>query len=145
MTALAIMGGCVVDLRQAEIEGPVIDISAIAIMGGVEVIVPEGIAVELSGVAIMGGKDCRVKDVTPFPGTPLVRVKAFALWGGVTVRTKRERPRTPTASKGATNAGSRTPSAIMRHGRAPRRPGAWSGPRATRRWSKRCSARSTRE
>jgi hypothetical protein len=61
MTALAIMGGCTVDLRQAEIEGPVIDISAIAIMGGVEVIVPEGIAVELSGIAIMGGKDCRVK------------------------------------------------------------------------------------
>jgi class 3 adenylate cyclase len=93
LTALAIMGGCKVDLRQAEIEGPVIDISAIAIMGGVEVIVPEGIAVELSGIAIMGGKDCRVKDVTPLPGTPLVRVKAFALWGGVTVRTKRERPR----------------------------------------------------
>jgi class 3 adenylate cyclase len=92
LTALAIMGGCKVDLRQAEIEGPVIDISAIAIMGGIEVIVPEGIAVELSGIAIMGGKHSRVKDVTPLPGTPLVRVRAFALWGGVTVRTKRERP-----------------------------------------------------
>ena len=93
VTALAIMGGCVVDLRQAEIEGPVIDISAIAIMGGVEIIVPEGIAVEMSGLAIMGGKDCRVKDVTPLPGTPIVRVRAFAFWGGVTVRTKRERHR----------------------------------------------------
>jgi class 3 adenylate cyclase len=93
VTALAIMGGCVVDLRQAEIEGPVVDISAIAIMGGVDIIVPEGIAVEMSGVAIMGGKDCRVKDVTPLPGTPIVRVHAFAFWGGVTVRTKRERPR----------------------------------------------------
>jgi class 3 adenylate cyclase len=91
LTALAVMGGCTVDLRQAEIEGPVVDISAIAIMGGVEVIVPEGIAVEMSGIAIMGGKDCRVKDVTPLPGTPLIRVKAFALWGGVTVRTKRPR------------------------------------------------------
>ena len=91
VTALAIMGGCVLDLRQAEIEGRSIDISAIAIMGGVEVIVPEGIAVEMSGVAIMGGKDCRVKDVTPLPGTPIVsRVNAFAFWGGVTVRTKRE-------------------------------------------------------
>jgi class 3 adenylate cyclase len=93
VTALAIMGGCVVDLRQAEIEGPVVDISAIAIMGGVDIIVPEGIAVEMSGVAIMGGKDCRVKDVTPLPGTPVVRVHAFAFWGGVTVRTKRERHR----------------------------------------------------
>jgi len=95
VTALAIMGGCVVDLRQAEIQSPVVDISAIAIMGGVEIIVPEGIAVEMSGVAIMGGKDCRVKDVTPLPGTPIVRVHAFAFWGGVTVRTKRERHREP--------------------------------------------------
>ena len=93
VTALAIMGGCVVDLRQAEIEGPVVDISAIAIMGGIEIIVPEGIAVEMSGIAIMGGKDCRVKDVTPLPGTPVVRVRAFAFWGAVTVRTKRERHR----------------------------------------------------
>ena len=56
-------------------------------MGGVEIIVPEGIAVEMSGVAIMGGKDCRVKDVPPLPGTPVIRVNAFAFWGGVTVRT----------------------------------------------------------
>jgi class 3 adenylate cyclase len=92
-TALAIMGGCTVDLRQAEIDRPVIAISAIAIMGGVDIIVPEGIAVEMSGIAIMGGKDCRVRDVTPLPGTPVIRVNAFAFWGGVTVRTKRERPR----------------------------------------------------
>jgi class 3 adenylate cyclase len=91
VTALAIMGGCVLDLRQAQIDGPVVDITAIAIMGGVEIIVPEGIAVEMSGVAIMGGKDCRVKDVRPLPGTPVIRVNAFAFWGGVTVRTKRER------------------------------------------------------
>jgi class 3 adenylate cyclase len=93
VTALAVMGGCVLDLRQAEIDGPVVDISAVAIMGGVEIIVPEGIAVEMSGVAIMGGKDCKVSNVRPLPGTPVVRVTAFAFWGGVTVRTKRDRAR----------------------------------------------------
>lgn len=90
-TALAIMGGCYLDLRQAEIDGSVVDIHAVAIMGGVDIVVPEGIQVELTGVAIMGGKECRVKDVPVRPGTPVVRVHAFAFWGGVTVRTRRER------------------------------------------------------
>jgi class 3 adenylate cyclase len=90
-TALAIMGGCVLDLRAAEIDGPVVDINAIAIMGGIDIIVPEGIEVELSGTAIMGGKEARVKDVPRLPGTPVVRVQAFAFWGGVTVRSKPSR------------------------------------------------------
>jgi len=53
--AVAIMGGCELDLRQAEVEGPEVVINAWAIMGGVDVIVPEGIAVELTGFGIMGG------------------------------------------------------------------------------------------
>ena len=30
----------------------------------------------------------RLKDVTPIPGAPIVRVRAFAFWGSVTVRSK---------------------------------------------------------
>ena len=92
-TAVAVMGGCTLDLRAAEIEGPEIAVTAVAVMGGIDVIVPEGIEVELTGIAIMGGKQCRVKDVRPAPGTPIVRVRAFALMGSVMVRTKRERQR----------------------------------------------------
>jgi class 3 adenylate cyclase len=87
--AVAVMGGCELDLRNAEVEGRSVVVRATAVMGGIEIIVPEGIEVELGGVAIMGGKDARrVKAVPPLPGSPIIRVKAFALWGSVTVRSK---------------------------------------------------------
>ena len=87
--AVAIMGGCLLDLRNAEVEGSGVVINAIAVMGGIEIIVPEGIEVELGGIAIMGGKDARgLKDVAPLPGSPVIWVKAFAFWGGVTVRSR---------------------------------------------------------
>jgi len=88
-SVVALMGGCHLDLRNAEIEGPEVVISAFAVMGGVEITVPEGIEVELGGLAIMGGKDARrLKAVPPLPGSPTIRVKAFAFWGGVSVRSK---------------------------------------------------------
>jgi class 3 adenylate cyclase len=90
--AVALMGGCELDLRQAEVEGPEVVINAWAIMGGVDVIVPEGIAVELTGFGIMGGKDAKIKNVPVLPGSPVVRVRAFALMGGVTVRSRPLKP-----------------------------------------------------
>jgi hypothetical protein len=86
--AVAIMGGCELDLRRAEVEGPEVVINALAIMGGVDVIVPEGIAVELTGFGLMGGKEARIADVPVLPGSPVVRVRAFALMGGVVVRSR---------------------------------------------------------
>jgi class 3 adenylate cyclase len=88
---LALMGGCEVDLRQAEIDGPEVFIKAYAIMGGVEIVVPEGIEVDLNGFALMGGNERRVKDVPRIPGSPIVRVQAFSLMGGVSVKSRRER------------------------------------------------------
>src|SRR6266540_3531118 len=55
ITAFAFWGGVTIDLRQALIESPTLDITAWAIMGGVNVIVPEGIPVELDGFVLMGG------------------------------------------------------------------------------------------
>jgi class 3 adenylate cyclase len=86
--AVAVMGGCHLDLRQAEIEGPEVEIKAYAVMGGVEIVVPEGIEVDMNVIAIMGGRDCKLKNVPPRPGTPIVRVRGFAFWGGVEVRSK---------------------------------------------------------
>jgi hypothetical protein len=83
--AVAVMGDCRLDLRKAEIPSSEIEITAIAVMGDIEVIVPEGVEVELTGVALMGSKDERVSDVPPLAGTPLIRVRAFALMGDVTV------------------------------------------------------------
>src|SRR5262249_15186129 len=54
-TAVAMMGGCVLDLRAAQLGAPVTTITVVTIMGGVEVIVPPGVRVEMHGVPIMGG------------------------------------------------------------------------------------------
>ncbi|MDQ1404031.1 MAG: hypothetical protein QOG03_2347, partial [Actinomycetota bacterium] len=87
-TAVAFMGGCYLDLRKAEFEGPEIEITAVAFMGGIDIVVPEGVEVDLGGFAFMGGKEAKVKAVPVIPGSPLVRVRAFAFMGGVTVRSK---------------------------------------------------------
>lgn len=89
-TAIAFMGASLIDLRQAEFEGPELHITAIAFMGAVEIIVPEGIEVVVSGFPFMGGIDSSKANTTPrVPGTPLVRVRAFAMMGGIDVRTRK--------------------------------------------------------
>ncbi|MCU1461284.1 MAG: hypothetical protein JWO37_1359 [Acidimicrobiales bacterium] len=104
VSAFALMGGVGIDLRNAELTGPTIDISAVAIMGGIEIIVPEGVPVEVSGLAIMGGKEVKLRDVPVRPGLPLVRVKAFAFWGGVVVRHPRGKERGERLHAGAASA-----------------------------------------
>jgi class 3 adenylate cyclase len=91
ITAFAFWGGVTIDLRKALIESPTLDITAWAIMGGVDVIVPEGIPVELDGFVLMGGASDHTRSGRQIDGAPLVRVRARGLWGGVTAWTRRER------------------------------------------------------
>ena len=88
VTAIAVMGGCDIDFRQAEFESDEIVVTAVAVMGGVNIIVPEGIAVELTGMPLMGGKNLKIADVPVIPGSPRIVVRAFPVMGGVDVRSK---------------------------------------------------------
>jgi hypothetical protein len=90
--AIAFMGGVRIDLREAEVEGPHAEILAVAFMGAVEIIVPEGMDVELAGFAFMGGKDVRVAGA-PVAGMPALTVRAYSFMGGVTVRSRPRLPR----------------------------------------------------
>ncbi len=108
--AVAFWGGCELDLRSAEVEGAEVEINAVAVMGGVDIVVPEGIAVELTGFAIFGGRNIRVKDVPVLPGSPVIRVRAFAIMGGVTVKSKPSHPQ-PAVPAGPVPVGAATPSA----------------------------------
>ncbi len=83
--AVALLGSCTIDLRTVEVTTPVVTVDALAVMGSVTVVVPEGIDVELAGLAVMGSKRFRVRNVPAAPGTPRVRVRAWALMGSVTV------------------------------------------------------------
>ena len=95
VVAVAVMGGCLIDFRGAEIDADEVHVTAVAVMGGVDIIVPEGIEVSLDGVPVMGGKSVQVKNVPRLPGSPRVHVHAYPIMGGVTVRS---RPRRTSAS-----------------------------------------------
>ncbi|MHB1527251.1 MAG: DUF1707 SHOCT-like domain-containing protein [Candidatus Dormibacteria bacterium] len=86
--AVAVMGDCVLDLREAEVAGRDSHILAVALMGSISVVVPEGIDVDISGIAIMGSKELRGGGSRPLPGSPTIRVTCFALMGEITVRVR---------------------------------------------------------
>lgn len=90
--AIAIMGGVDIDLREAELADGA-EILAIPVMGAVTITVPEGVSVELSGFALMGGNAGPDDKVLPLPNSPVVRVRAFSLMGGVVVERKKARRR----------------------------------------------------
>lgn len=91
--AVALMGGVVLDLRDASIGGDELVITAFALMGGVTIIVPEGVEVDLGGLAIMGANEHRPGKAPVLPGTPIVRIRAFSLMGGTEVRVRRSSSR----------------------------------------------------
>jgi hypothetical protein len=87
-TCLALCGGGEIDLREATFADREVEINAIAIMGGIDVIVPPGVEVVVRGVGVMGGFDHQEEGVPGVPGAPRVIITGFALWGGVGVQRK---------------------------------------------------------
>ncbi|GHG04995.1 hypothetical protein GCM10018777_15830 [Streptomyces albogriseolus] len=85
---LAFWGGGEIDLREANFADREIVVNAVAIMGGIDVIVPPGVEVVVRGVGIMGGFDHREEGVPAEPGAPRVIVTGLAFWGGVGVQRK---------------------------------------------------------
>jgi len=86
--AVALMGEVKLDLRDASIGEDELVITAFALMGGVTIVVPEGVEVDLGGLAIMGANEHRPGKATVLPGTPIVRIRAFSLMGGTEVKVR---------------------------------------------------------
>jgi hypothetical protein len=80
------MGGCEMDLREAQLAPGVTEIMVVAFMGGVEIVVPPWLQVEVSGIGIMGGFDHK-QSAPPAhgPGAPVVRISGLAMMGGASV------------------------------------------------------------
>ncbi len=88
-SSFAFWGGVEIDLRHARFAEQHSTITAVAIMGGIDVIVPDDITVEVNGVGIMGAFETRNKkgaSPTAPPGAPVVKVNGLAFWGGVEVK-----------------------------------------------------------
>lgn len=84
----AFWGGGEIDLREANFADREVVINCVAVMGGMNVIVPPGVEVVVRGIGIMGGFDHREEGVPGAPGAPRVIVSGFAFWGGVGVERK---------------------------------------------------------
>jgi uncharacterized protein DUF1707 len=84
-------GGGVIDLREADFADREVVINCVAIMGGVQVVVPPGVEVVVRGIGIMGGFDQREDGVSGDLGGPRVIVTGFAFWGGVGIQRQETR------------------------------------------------------
>jgi hypothetical protein len=86
-TAVVVMGGGELDLRDARFSAPVVNIHATAIMGAIAIIVPEDAEVQVTGVGLLG-----VFEHGPTgagrPGGPKIHIGGVAFWGAVDVRRK---------------------------------------------------------
>jgi hypothetical protein len=85
---VCVMGGAELDLRHAELEDVDSVMTVVAVMGGAEIIVPEGVDVDVGGFAFMGGKEFKPGRTAPPPSAPSVRIRAYALMGGIEVKTR---------------------------------------------------------
>ena len=95
-TAFAFMGGGEIDLREARFAEPVVTIHVIAIMGGIEITVPEDVTVRVTGIGIMGAFE-HTSSGTGEPDGPTIIVNGVAFMGGVEV--KRRPPGKPKREK----------------------------------------------
>lgn len=81
----AVFGGATLDLRQAHIDGRA-SVDALALFGGVDVLVPKGWRVSLRGLPIFGGYDDKTVEQPDLPeDAPVLTVNATAVFGGVGV------------------------------------------------------------
>lgn len=88
LTAIAFWGGVSIDLRQARFTTGTLEISATAVMGGIEIVVPPDVEVDIRGIGIMGGFDRRASGPGSRTNGPRVTITGVALMGGVSVERK---------------------------------------------------------
>lgn len=88
-TAIAVLGGGELDLREASFAQAETTIYAFTIMGGIEIIVPDDVTVHVEGVGLMGGFDDKASGEAG-PGAPVLHVRGLAVMGGIEVRRPRK-------------------------------------------------------
>ncbi|HET8646769.1 MAG TPA: LiaF domain-containing protein, partial [Vicinamibacteria bacterium] len=81
----AMLGGCEIDLREAAMpEGRTAVLDTLALMGGVEVRVPDDWSVETRGMAVLGGFEDKTR--RPLDDRKKLVVTGLAVMGGVEVK-----------------------------------------------------------
>jgi len=84
-TAVATLGGIKLDMRDASFAEAKTVIKAVAVMGGMEITVPEDAEVEVGAFGVMGGVD-HGGEGPGAPGAPRIRITGVAVMGGIEVK-----------------------------------------------------------
>lgn len=90
LRVVAVLGSVELDLSEAALARREVTIEAYAVLGAVELRVPEGVRVVLTGTAIAGSRECRLP-TPPDPDALTVNVQAVALMGSVEVKRPKRR------------------------------------------------------
>jgi hypothetical protein len=87
--ALAVMGGIDLDFRDAQLAPGETQVTVVALMGGVKIIVPPGLPVTVRGLGLLGAVDQEEQAAgEASPQAPYLKVTALACMGGVEVKTR---------------------------------------------------------
>lgn len=79
------LGGAVMDFREADLRPGVTELTVFCMMGEVEIIVPLDLQVEFGGLGIVGGFDCDATVGVSNPDAPTLRINGVSCLGRVTV------------------------------------------------------------
>lgn len=85
---VAIMGGSLLDFREAILPAGDTNVVVVAIMGGVEIIVPPDLRVECNGMGIMGAFEHAGQAGGVAQGGPVLRISGAAVMGGVEIKVR---------------------------------------------------------
>lgn len=88
MLHVAAVGGVNLDLTTAELPAEV-ELTSVALAGGASLTVPDSLRVEVSGFRLVGGVN---GDAPGAEGGPVLRLRVFSLFGGVSIRRVPDRP-----------------------------------------------------
>ena len=106
LDVLTLFGGAKLDFTDANLYSGPTEVNCFALFGGVDIIVPSNLEVDANGTGLFGGfehksakqtrrgllrrrvPDPVSSDYDPEDEPPVLRVRGFALFGGVTIRTK---------------------------------------------------------
>jgi hypothetical protein len=88
LNTIAVFGGSDIDFREARIPPDGLTIHAVAMFGGVDIIVPEGVNVKVGGAGIFGAFEAKKRRRRTVPGAPTIKIDGLAFFGGVEVTFK---------------------------------------------------------
>lgn len=88
-TVVAVMGSATIDLREARLGPGTTTLTAVAVMGSIEILVPPGLHVQCGGSAVFGSFERRDSSTVPVGSDDTtVRVDGFSVFGAVEIETR---------------------------------------------------------